>query len=409
MRAGLAVLIVVVMSRPELARSQSDLEEARPIPIHPGVTTMLQLPDEIVHTWIVHQGEIRVARRGNEVAIRPHAGTRAGVEASLKVETGTIHRTFRLRVVASAKDASRNVLVLAANAERDMEEPAPPTPPVKPAKPAAPKVRAKPAAPVGPAVGAKPAEPATPAVGAEPAEPATPVGEALAASAPPPAPPPAESATELARAATEPTDRRLAMADTERAATPTSSPPFDLSVHVIGALGTTELIFAGYTSTSARQPHRVIGARVAVHPHDKHQRGVARWGVEASISGELPVAPTIHTRRDGPGEQWRVVTGPRLRADLSLRAKLGTRLTPTASAGIGLQVHYRDMRTFGNTGEERIGDMPFEGVLALGTGLEYRTGDLFLGIDLHVRQGVLAGYRSVDALMSVGSYLDQGE
>jgi hypothetical protein len=53
--------------------------------------------------------------------------------------------------------------------------------------------------------------------------------------------------------------------------------------------------------------------------------------------------------------------------------------------------------------------MPFLGVLVLGMGLEHRAGNLLLGVDFQVRQGVPADYRSVTWLLSAGYVLAQGE
>jgi hypothetical protein len=50
--------------------------------------------------------------------------------------------------------------------------------------------------------------------------------------------------------------------------------------------------------------------------------------------------------------------------------------------------------------------MPFLGVLALGLGLEYRSRDMSLGLELHIRQGVPDEYRSISAVLSAGFFLD---
>ena len=384
MKAGLAVLIIVVMSRPDLARSQSDLDEVRTIPIHPAVTTMLQLPDDVVDTWLTDRGAIRVASKGNEVAIRPRAGTRAGVEASLEVKTGTIYRTFRLRVVARAKDASRDVLVLAANAEHDTGEPAPETPPVAPAEPMAPVMCAEPAASVVPPVSISASEPGAmaPAVPVAPAEPVAP-----------------------AAGSTEPSGQvSIVAADSKRDTAAGRSPRFDLSVQALFAVGTTALHVEGYQSINARQPHQAIGGRVAIHP-----RGTP-WAVEGSISGEFPATPTTHTRADDRGEKVLEADGPRLRADVVLSGMFGRTMMPTFRVGIGLQAHHLNIEARDEPRSNEHGsDLPYEGVLVLGMGLAYRTGDVLLGLELHVRQGVLTGYRSVSGILSAGFFLDQGD
>ena len=130
--------------------------------------------------------------------------------------------------------------------------------------------------------------------------------------------------------------------------------------------------------------------------------------MEANVTWESLVAPT--TQRDERGDHVLDVGGPRLRADAGLRGRFGTTWTATFYSGIGLQAHYLDIDAPGNPmATEGIRDLPFEGALALGMGLEYRAGDMLLGLDLHARQGVPADYRSVAALLSVGFFLDQGE
>lgn len=294
-----------------------------------------------MHTWIGHRGEIRVARVGNKLYVRPRAGTAAGVEASLEVETGTLRRTFQVRVVRRARDANLDVLVLPLEAQPRIELVTPLLPPVVPAPPLAP-------------------EPAL-----RPVEPVPSIAEAI------------ERDTATARALR-----------------------FELSVQGVAGLGTTALDVPGYAPTNARQPHRVIGVRIA------GRRPGAAWGLEANVSGEWAAAPTMHMR----GANKLDMSGPWLRADAGLRGRLGTRLMPTFHGAIGLQAHHRDIEPAGM--DQLSGGtkgMPFGGVLALGMGLEYRAGDLLLGLELHVRQGVPNDYRSVGWFLSVGFFLDQGE
>jgi hypothetical protein len=371
MRAGLAVLIVIAIWLPDLARSQTnrDTDTALTIAIHPEVSTILQLPDEIVHTWIDHHGEIMVARVGNQLAVRPRTGTRAGVEASLEVETRTLHRTFRLRVVARASDANLDVLVLPVEGAQAVEESKPEVPPVAPME-------------------EEPEEPAASA-SANATSPAVPMVELEPALAPAPAPAPAEPVT---ASDIEPT--------AEHAAATASTPRFELSVHAVVALmGTTALDIAGYEAKEGRRSHRAVSARVAVRPRD------SCWALEANVGGEWLVAPTVHT-----GETERILdaSGPWLRADGGLRMRCGARLIPTAYGGIGMQAHHRDIdfRESPRPGDGHQGDMPFLGVLALGLGLEYRTRDVSLGLELHVRQGVPDEYRSISAVLSAGFFLD---
>jgi hypothetical protein len=388
MRAGLGVLIVIVITLPEQARSQGnpDMDTALTIAIHPGVSTILQLPDDIVDTWIEHTGEIKVARVGNEIAVRPRAGTPAGVEVLLEVETRTMHRTFRLRVVARARDAHRDVLVLPAEDEQDAGEPAPEALSGAPAEPPAPAEQEPPArtstSPPSPA-------PPEPLAGPEPAAEPAPAEPAATASSTEPVPAEAEPVTPAATTA----------ANGERTGAAGSS-RVEFSLHGFASLaGTTEVRVAGYEAKDARRSHRVFGMRIA------GRRPGALWGGEVNVSGEWLAGPTTH--RDDRGEL--VVSGPWLRADGGLRVRFEGHLTPTAYAGIGLQAHHRDIVPDTDRRDEGTNVMPFGGVLALGLGLEYRAGDMLLGLELHVRQGLPAEYRSVGAFLSAGLFLDRGE
>jgi hypothetical protein len=360
LRAVSIVLMLVAMSCPVPARAQADADVVPVIQVHPRVATILQLPEAIEDAWITDGAELRVAIVGEQLYIRPRPGTPAGMEATLEVQTSTRLRTFRLLVVRRARDAQRDVLVPPPERPRHIERAVLLTPPVFAMVPPTPA----------------PAEPAAP-------------------TAPSPlldAPEPAESAT---------------TAETKRDTAATRSPRFALSMHALGALGTTAFHVAGYEAANARQSHGAGGVRVACHPHDTW------WSVEANVSGELPVTPTRHARDDADehADDELSVAGPRLRADVALRGRLGTaRLIPNFHTGIGLQAHYLDIQVLGDPqSSDRTSDLPFEGVLSLGMGLEYRAGNVLLGLDLHVRQGMSGDYRSVSGLVSVGFFLDQGE
>jgi hypothetical protein len=369
MRAGLGVLIVIVISLPELARSQAvtDTDTAH-IAIHPDVSTILQLPDEIVDTWIEHHGEIRVARVGNEIAIRPRAGTPAGVEAVLEVETRTAHRTFRLLVVARLRDAHRDVLVLPAGDEQDALQSIPD------------------------------------GLSVTPAEQAAPAEQEPAASAST-----NESGPALAPERVEPAAERDVAADMERGSTsdaardilPTSSPRFDIAAHAVVGLGFTGLEISGYRAGTTVQPHQALGLRLT------GARPGASWALEANVGGEWPAGSMLYVQRT-PAPKLEV-SGPRLRLEVGMRAGLGTKWRASAYGGVGIQVHLRRIQETASETESTL-TMEKGAVLALGIGLQYRARHrLLLGVDFQVRQEWPDDYHSVTALLTVGRFLDQGK
>lgn len=365
MRTGLAVLSVIVSLCAERSRARADEDPASPILIHPGVATVLEFPDAIVHTWLDHHGDIRVARIRDKLYIRPRPGTPAGVEASLEVETGTARWTFRLLVVARARDARRDVQVPLVDARAPEE-----TPPGIPAELAAPL--ALPAGPVAP----------PPAVAPGAAEPAESAPTSSASSAPP-----------------EPIASR---ASVDSFTTPVPkvlrpSPP-ELSVHAIGALGFTALDVAGYGPFVARQSHLGFGVRLRVARPD------AWWSVEANIIGERLGGPLTFAERN---QQLPLLTvkGTWLKAEVSMRVQFGTKWIPSVSGGLGMQAHLRrtessiDVPAFSET-------MPRGAVFVFGIGLHRRAGDLLLGFDFQAREGGPDGYHSVGLLWTVGCFLD---
>ncbi len=389
--------LVVMAVAPERAQSAMDVSPV--ILVHPRVTTMLLLPDEIVHTWIDHRGQIRVARIGNEIAIRPRAGTPAGVEASLEVETRTVHRTFRLRVVARFSDAHEELVVVVMKPEQLAEE--------RPLE-------------LDTMLGGGHSPDIEPAPGAEPAK-----GDEHDARIET-RPNTRGATTTLTPRPAEPAERRESAPDSARDAvtgTPrdtlvSGSSTFDVTVHAVaGFPGFTALHVAGYEPIGARQPHLAFGARVS------GARPGAPWAVEAGISGEWPLAPTVHIKEMSPDQDEVVeLGGPWLRMDVGLQGHLGTRWRPTVQVGAGLQVHFRNVERLrydvmepgkepGNG--ERLGfperDMPFSGALVFGMGFEHRRKDMLIGILFQVRQGIPAEYRSVTMLLSWGVLLDQGE
>jgi hypothetical protein len=291
------------------------------------------------------------------------------MRALLVVETRSLRKTYRLRVVRHATDASRAIVVQPAPSARDAQ--------ASPALPCVGLLRPPVLFPAPPVPSPAPVTLAMRRPG-----PAAPHASELDATSSAPAPEP----------------------DAERAAATTKPRRIELSVHALGALGSTAFHLPGHQSIHARQSHGVFGLRTVAYPRDPW------WSVETSISGEFPLTPTSHARGDGDNARALVLDGPRLRADLALKGRLlGQGLMPTFGAGIGLQAHYLDARVLASSRNNGLTtDLPFEGVLTLGIGLEYRAGDTLLGIELHVRQGMLPGYRSVGVLLSVGRYLDRG-
>jgi hypothetical protein len=372
MRAGVAVIMVVTCFFPGLARTQPETKGADIVPevsVHPDIMTVMQLPDTVVRARTLHRDEFRVGFFASRIYVQPRSDTPAGTEALLEVETRTQQRTIRLRVVEHAADAAQVFPVRAPEAEHG----APDTQPVAPPE----------AAPT----------PSTP-----PSVPGAPEQPRL------PDPDPASAVEPTASA-----DPRTTPAAHGR--------PLALSIHAVVALaGATEIESAGYEPEDARQPHHTLGVRLAAAPRDD------RWSLEASISGAWPAAPTRHSKQDGEqNEPLRhealTVSGPSLLAEVGMRARFGITLMPTAYAALGLRAHFREVEAIitvpGQPDEppqlRRKEDMPLGGVLTLGLGLQYRAGGVLLGLDLHLRQGVPADYRSVEAALSVGFCLDRGE
>lgn len=179
-----------------------------------------------------------------------------------------------------------------------------------------------------------------------------------------------------------------------------SPPRFDLSVHAVVALGTTSLALAGHGPLTGLQSHYALGVRLAGAP-----RG-AWWALELEISSESLAGPLSYSADDLSKLK---VSGPWRRAILGMRAQFGTRWVPSAYAGIGAHAHLRDIQGSDGRDAKQSATMKFGGVLALGMGLQYRTRDVLLGLDVQVRLGEPDGYRAIMALVSAGRVLDQGE
>lgn len=358
-RGGFAAMLIVAVSLPTLARAQpdpADAEEALEIPLHPSTSTTVQLPDEIVDARIRHRGEFLFEAVGQSLNLRPRPGTPAGTEALVEVETRTERRRFRLRVVERPEDAVRKIELPAAAAAgpggtgRD----------VLPVEPSAPEPAAR--------------APATATT--------TPALEPQAAN---------ELAPEPARESAEPV--------TEPATAAAASRAFDLSVHALVSLGFTTLDVPGYKPIIARQPHGALGLRLTLAPHDTW------WALEASVSGERLAGSMVF---DKGNLSELAMSGQWLRAELGMRVQVGTRWMPMAYAGLGMQAHLRTTSEELNGRLKTVETMEPGAVLALGIGLQYRAGDVLLGLEFQVRHGA-PDYLSMAALWTVGRFLDQGD
>ncbi len=398
MRAGLAALIVLVVLRAELSRARADEDTALTILIHPRVVTTLQLPNEIVHTWIDHHGETRVARIRDKLYIRPRPGTPAGLEASLEVETRTARWTFRLLVVAHASDASREIRVVPVEAqapekwtEATLEVPAElPAPPLAVTPEAAEPATSAPSSAASPA----PAEPVTPPLAVTPqaAKPAT--------SAPSSAAGPAPSAAPAAPEPTEPEPTAPEPIDAPTAVT-AMSPRLELSLHAFVGAGFAGLDVAGYEPLVGFQSLHAFGGRLAV------ARPGARWALEASVSRERPAGSMTFKNSDDSRLE---VSGSWLRAEVGVRAQLARNgWTPSLSFGIGAQTHLRQTEEKRPSGRRvsLVSTMEHGGLAALGLRLQYRGRKVLLGLEFQARRGVPDDYHAEVVLGTIGFVLDE--
>jgi hypothetical protein len=352
------VAILVVISVAGLAHAQSGADEPPVILLHPGVATVFQLPDAIVHARIHDRGEIRLAIVGDELFVRPRPGTPAGMKASLEMETRTARWTFHVVVVARARDARRDVQVPPVDAQAAEQ-----TPPAIPAALAAPL--ALPAGPVAP----------PPAVTPGAAEPGTGV------------PSPASTAPAA------PTDApETAARDTELA----SRSRLELAAFAVGGLGFTGARAAEYEPRIALRRQHSFGLRLTAEPR------ISLWAAQVDVNMEWLAGPMMY---EGP-DSILVVSGPRLGLEAGARASTGTQWRASVYAGGGIQVHLRRTRET-DRGSRSI--MERGAVLTLGVGLQYRIrSKVLLGLDFLVRQGGLDDYNSVTGLLSVGRFLDEG-
>lgn len=188
--------------------------------------------------------------------------------------------------------------------------------------------------------------------------------------------------------------------------------PLDLSVHALaGPPGFTSLRVPGFEPQNALRPHLALGARFAAAPPG------GWWAIEAGVLWEWLLMPTEHDGPLGGGTQTQLVHeigGSWLRMEVGFRMRLEAVWTPSLYAGIGVQAHFRRAELALSMGQNRQPidsslDMTYAVVPALGLGIQRRIGDAFLGLDIQMRQGIPADYRSVDAFLSVGYVLDRGE
>jgi hypothetical protein len=193
----------------------------------------------------------------------------------------------------------------------------------------------------------------------------------------------------------------VTVADMKRATTAKRASRFDLTAHAVMGTGLTGLEIAGYRQHIAVQPHHLLGLRLTGEPRD------SCWSLEANVSGERPAGPMRYNQ--GTQESEIEVSGPRLRLEVGIRASHGTKWRASASAGLGMQVHLRRIQA--SIDETQSSETLERGaVLTLGMGLRYRARrGILLGLDFQVRQGWPDDDYSVSAVLTVGSFLDQGD
>jgi hypothetical protein len=355
MRAWL-VAAIMIASLPTLVRAQSGTDVSPAIPVHPDVPTILHLPDEIEGAWAIGGKVLMLQGVGSKLYVRPRPDTPAGQEAWLEVKTRTLHRIFAVRVVERAEDAMREVVVPAAPAAND--------------------------------AGAAAQREAAPAAAAK---------EESAASEPSPEPSQAPASAEPGQAPVAPSPAPIAAAARSR--------PLELSVHAVGGVGFTGLEVAGHRSRVALQPHAGAGLRLTL------ARPGSWLALEANVNGEWLAGPMVYDQPGTNKQLW--VNGPRLGAEVGLRAQTGTRWIPTACARLGVQMHLsrrsKAPDSGGNAGSSSVEEMKEGAVLTVGMGLQYRTRGALLGVEFQIRHGGLDEYRSIAALLSVGRFLNQGE
>jgi hypothetical protein len=394
---ALLVMMLAVVCTPWPARAQPGADEPLEVPVHPAVTTVFHLPDEIEYARFTAPvaGTMRATHSGHMLIVRPQRRVRAGTIVSLEVKTATVRERYRLRVTRHARDAKETIVVQAAEAPpagapvRDGDEAAPDDQAMMDRDEA---VQDHDSAPEG--AHAAPDDGDTARTPPEPAASAPRADRELAPSVPSVASVPGARGPVTAAAA----------AETIEPVTPaTRAPRFELAVHALVALpGFTSLALTGAQPGVTWRAHRGLGVRIAAGPAN------GWWDVEADVSGTW-LAGTLTYEATFPSTRLEV-SGPWLRAELGVRAQLGARWRPSVYAGIGAQAHLRRTRAPRSPDASRTTATMEDGaVLALGVGLHRRVGDVLLGVDVQVRRGGPDDYRSMTALWTVGYVLDPGE
>jgi hypothetical protein len=389
------MMMLAAIATPWPARAQSSADEPLEVPVHPAVTTVIHLPDEIEHARFTARvaGTMQATHSGHLLTVRPQRRVRAGMVVSLEVKTATVRARFRLRVVRRARDARKIIVVPAAEPVPSAGAPAPDDDALDRSAAAPDHEPAAPGDQVVPSA-------RTPEPAARTPEPAATAPRAVRA------PEPAATAPHAVRVPAQAGPIIARVADKQRrpvtATVTASAPRFELTVHALVALpGFTSLELAGTRPSVSWRPHLGLGVRLAAGPTNSW------WDVEADVSGTWLTGALTYDEQRPPNRID--VSGPWLRAEVGARARVGARWRPSVYAGLGTQAHLR--WTKGANGLDRLqtaATMEDGVVLALGIGLHRRIGDVLLGLDVQVRRGGPDDYHSMTALWTVGYFLDPG-
>lgn len=406
------MMMLAVASIPSPARAQSGADEPIEVRVHPAVTTVFHLPDEIEHARFTAPvaGSMQAKPSGHMLLVRPRRRARTGMVVSLEVKTATVRQRFRLRVVRRARDAQRTIVVQAAEpppsagtAALDDDTAAPGDQAAPSSAEAATATAPEPTAPEPTAPEPTAPEPTATATAPEPAATAT---ESTATATEPTASPATSGSApraghESARAG--PVTAAAAAEQNEPVTTAAAGAPrFELAVHALVALpGFTSLELAGNAPGVTWRAHRGLGVRLTAGPAG------GWWNLEADVSGTVLAGALTY---EGPFDPNQLeVSGPLLRAEFGLRAGAGARWRSSISAGLGTQAHLRWTRITNSIETLQPTSTMADGVvLALGIGLHRRIGDVLLGLEVQVRRGGPDDYYSMTALWTVGYFLEPG-